>query len=70
MEIFLDKLTEILDTEEEVTMDSVLATIEEWDSLSIVSFLAMASSLYGKKVVPDAVVSAKTVADLYALLQK
>ena len=69
METFLEKFIEILDTEDEVTMNSVLSELEEWDSLSIVSFLAMANSVYGKKIKPDTIVSAKTVRDLYALVQ-
>ena len=67
--VFLEKMTNLLDTEEDVTMASVLADIEEWDSLSFVSFLAMASSLCGKKIEPKAVRSAEKVKDLYALLQ-
>lgn len=69
MEIFLEKFIEILDTESEVTMDSMLSEIEEWDSLSIVSFLAMANSVYGKKIKPDVLIAAKSVRDLYALVQ-
>lgn len=65
---FLTKMQEdILDTEEEITMDTPLADIEEWDSLAFVSFLAMAK-LAGKKPAREAIQRSKTVGELYALL--
>ena len=66
---FLEKIADILDCEQEVSMESVLTDIEEWDSLSFVSFLAMANASYGKKVSPADVRAAKTIGDL-ALLVK
>ena len=39
---FLTKMQEeVLDTEMEISMDTLLGDIEEWDSLSVVSFIAM-----------------------------
>ena len=49
-ELFLEKMADILDAEDDVTMDDVLADIEEWDSLSVVSYVAMANTSCGKKV--------------------
>lgn len=69
MEQFLEKMTDILDCEQEVTMETVLADLEEWDSLSLVSFMAMANAAYSKKVIPADVKLAKTVADLYELVK-
>ena len=65
--IFTAKIKEILDNES-VTMDSVLADIDEWDSLSIVSFVAFANSSCGKKIAPALIRGCKTVRDLYNLL--
>ena len=65
---FIEKMVDILDSEEEITMDSVLANIEEWDSLSIVSFLAMANTVFGKKIQAIDVRNAKTVNDLFELV--
>lgn len=65
--IFTAKIKEILDNES-VTMDSVLADIDEWDSLSAVSFIAFANSSCGKRIVPDKLWECKTVRDLYNLL--
>lgn len=69
MEQFLEKMTDILDCEQEVTMETVLADLEEWDSLSLVSFMAMANAAYGKKVIPADVKMAKTIGDLYELVK-
>ncbi len=66
---FLEKMADILDCEQEISMESVLADIEEWDSLSFVSFLAMANAAYGKKVAPAAVREAKTIGDLLLLVK-
>ena len=39
---------EVLDTEMDLTMDTSLSDIEEWDSLSVVSFLAVVKKLNNK----------------------
>ena len=64
---FLDVLDEILDTEEPVTMDTVLEDLEEWDSLSYVMFQAQMLERIGKQMDPKDVRAAKTPAELYAL---
>ena len=69
MEKFIEKMVDILDSEEEITMDTVLDDLEEWDSLSLVSFMAMANAAYGKKVVPADVKAAETIKDLYELVK-
>ena len=67
---FLSTLTDLMDTESEVTMDTNLKDIEEWDSLSYVAFLAMANNTYGKSIKPAEVKSATTVKDLFELVTK
>ena len=69
MKQFLEKMMDILDCEQEITMETVLADLEEWDSLSLVSFMAMANAAYGKKVILADVKMAKTVEDLYELVK-
>ena len=69
MEQFIEKIIDIMDIEEEITADTILEDLEEWDSLSLVSFMAMANAAYGKKVVAADVKMAKTVADLYELVK-
>ncbi|MBQ9564099.1 MAG: hypothetical protein IJU98_00795 [Synergistaceae bacterium] len=64
---FLTRMKKILDNED-VTMDSTLADIEEWDSLSVVSYVAMANTVCGKKIAPAQLKDCATLCDLYALL--
>ena len=66
---FIDELTDLMDTECELTMDSSLEDIEEWDSLSYVSFLSMSTKILNKRVEPKLVRSAKTVRDLYNIIK-
>ena len=47
-----------------------LTSLEQWDSLAFVSFLAMADSKYGIKVVPSELRQCKTVGDLMKLVHK
>lgn len=68
MEKFIGYLQEILETTKVLTMDTELKNIEEWDSLSIVSFAAMANIEYGVTLNASQVKEAKTVRDLYNLV--
>ena len=65
---FMLKIKEILDNEA-VTMDSVLADLEEWDSLSIITFAAFANTQLGRRVPPAAIRDCVKIRDLFALLQ-
>ncbi len=58
---------EILDTEIEITMETQLAQIADWDSIAYVTFLASMSDFTEKKISPQAVRQAVTVGDLYHL---
>ena len=69
MDKFIEKMQDLLDCEQEVKMDSALADIEEWDSLSVVSFLALANAQYGKKIAKETLQEAKTIEDLYNLVK-
>ena len=68
-ETFLEKMADILDAEEEISFDTELRGLEEWDSLSIVSYIAMANASCGMKVDVKKVREAVTIGDLYDLLQ-
>lgn len=68
-EIFLEKMTEILDAEDEVTMATELDSLEEWDSLSVVSYVATANAACGRKIEVKKVRDAVTLQDLYDMLQ-
>ncbi len=65
---FLEKMVDILDTEEELTMETELSSLEEWDSLGILTFLAGMEPHAKVSIKVDAVKKAETIADLYALL--
>lgn len=64
---FVAKMIELMDTEEKLTMDSDLVGLEEWDSLSYVSFLALCRTYSKNRVLPADVKKAQTVRDLYKL---
>ena len=67
---FLKKMKEeILDTEYEIEMDTLLSDIEEWDSLAYISFIAMARVMNCNGVTRKTVRETKRVEDLYELLQ-
>ena len=68
-EIFLERMADILDVEDEITLDTNLSELDEWDSLSIVSYVAMANAACGKKVDVKSVREAVTIQDLYDLLK-
>ncbi len=65
---FLIKMADVIDTEELLSMDMNLDAIAEWDSLSYVSFMAMAVESSKKRITPQSVREAKTMRDLYKLL--
>lgn len=62
-------MADILDVEDEITLDTNLSELDEWDSLSIVSYVAMANAACGKKVDVKSVREAVTIQDLYDLLK-
>ena len=68
-QIFLERMADILDVEDEITLDTNLSELDEWDSLSIVSYVAMANAACGKKVDVKSVREAVTIQDLYDLLK-
>lgn len=48
-EQFLEEMVEVLQTEDKITMDTVLEDLEEWDSLSIMSTIAFLNKNFGVK---------------------
>lgn len=68
-EEFIEKLKELLDCEGELSMETDLSDIEEWDSLGILSFLAELGERAPKPIQAKDVKAAKTVSDLFDLIQ-
>ena len=67
---FIAKMqNEVLFTEDDLSMDMVLDGLVGWDSLGFVSFLAMAKESGYLQANRKAVNEAKTIGDLFALVQ-
>lgn len=64
-------IEEILDLEEgTLTKETILKDLEDWDSVAIISFIAMMDDEFDKIVKGSVVREQKTVADLMALMEK
>lgn len=67
---FLVDLKEMLKTEDQIEMDTDLMDIENWDSFSMVEFIAMAEEKYGAKFEPFSIAGAVLVEDLYDVVKE
>lgn len=67
---FLEEMTKLLDIEDSLSMKDQLADMEDWDSLSFVSFLATMSDYVSHRIEPAKVRAAETVNDLYQLVKE
>jgi acyl carrier protein len=65
---FYQRLAEILDVEE-VKPENVLKDFDGWDSLAILSVLAMADAKYGVSIKAEEIRSVVTVEDLARLVE-
>ncbi|MGD1089325.1 MAG: acyl carrier protein [Verrucomicrobiota bacterium] len=65
---FYEQLAQILDIEE-VQPKNVLKGFETWDSLAILSVLAMADSTYGASIKAEEIRSVVTAAELANLVE-
>jgi acyl carrier protein len=65
---FYQRLAEILDVEE-VKPENALADFETWDSLAILSVLAMADAKYGVAIKAEEIRSVVTAGDLANLVE-
>ena len=69
MEQFITKLVEIMDVAvNSISYKSVLAEIEDWDSIAVISFIALAKKDYNIVLKATDIKKAVTVADLFMLL--
>lgn len=67
-ENFITRLTELMDTDFALALSTKLSDVEDWDSLSMVSFFSFCNTTLAKKVSPDEIKSAQTVEDLFKLV--
>lgn len=63
-EDFLRKLKETIDTDADITENTLLENIEEWDSLSIMSCVAFFDSEFNKRLTFKDMKELKTVSDI------
>ena len=69
-ELFRSSLAGILKVApESLTMETRLDKYAAWDSMAVVTFLAMAGSKFGVRLSPPKVINCKLVGDLAKLLQ-
>lgn len=65
---FLTKLAEMLELDGALSGEEALADLEAWDSMAVLSFMALADGEAGKTLSPADIAKAKSVSDLYALV--
>ena len=63
-EEFLEAMVDVLQTEDEITMDTVLDDLEEWDSLSIMATMAFLDKNFGVKTSMKDYQNMKTIGDI------
>jgi acyl carrier protein len=69
-EKIIAELEEILEQDAgSLKEDTTLASIPEWDSLAVISFIAAVDEQYGHVLNGDDLQKAKTIGDLVALAQ-
>jgi len=64
-------LAEILDSDENIlTPETELEQLEEWDSMGIISVIAMLDKKYGVQLKADQIQALKSVGDILNLMEK
>lgn len=63
-ETFLESIMDVLQTEDEITLETKLADLEEWDSLSAMATIAFLDKNFGVKATFSDVQSFVTVGDI------
>ena len=62
---FIEMLEDLMDTADDLDMDTRLEDVEEWDSLSHIAFMAFCSTRGHSDIKPADIKAARTVGDLY-----
>lgn len=70
-ETFLEHFLSVTDFQNpvEVTMDTLLKDLPEWDSLAALGVIVMFDTEYGQTITGDDLSKAKSVGDLYQMLR-
>ena len=61
---FLEKMVDVLQTDDEITFETKLEDLEEWDSLAVMSTIAFLDKNFGVKAVYTDFVAMKTIEDI------
>ena len=61
---FLKNLADVLQTDEELTFDTELESLEDWDSLAIMATIAFLDKKFGVKTVINDYKNIKTINDI------
>jgi acyl carrier protein len=64
---FLEFFKQLLETSEEVEMDTEFRYMDEWSSLTGLAFITDMGEKYGKVITPAEVKASETVEDLFNL---
>ncbi|MBR4159109.1 MAG: acyl carrier protein [Spirochaetia bacterium] len=65
-EDFLREMVDVLQTEDEITLDTALADLAEWDSLSVMATMAFLDKTFGVKTTMKDYKDMKTIGDIAA----
>jgi acyl carrier protein len=68
-EEFLVAIGEVLETDSPLTGPEELSSFGSWDSISVITFMAMADEKWGITLAPTDIKACNTVDDLAALLR-
>ena len=63
-EEFLSKMQDVLQTEDELSLDTVLDDLAEWDSLSVMATMAFLDKDFGVKTTIKDYKNMKTIGDI------
>ncbi|PML53291.1 acyl carrier protein [Vibrio lentus] len=64
---FLEELTDILQLEDTVSSEVILADLEEWDSMAFLGVISFFDMEFGKTITQQELRAVLTVEDLYVL---
>lgn len=65
---FLQSFADIVEVDpSEITAETALGSLERWDSLNLLSYMALVEEHFGHQVMPEDITSAQTVGELFAL---
>lgn len=71
VEKFLETLQDIMETDDKLTLETVLDDMPEWDSVSMVSCFSFCTVNFpNTKVMPEQIKTAKTVKDLWEIVEE